>query len=112
MSCSFWTVGEGPSAPTAARDERAVAVEINDSTLAVTLADGRVISVSLTWYPRLYFASPRQRREWRLVAEDIGMHWPEVDEDIAVEDMLRGDPAPRHSHLIQTCYETTSAKGV
>lgn len=104
---SSWTLGDGPSAPPATRDERAVEVRVDGQYLAVTLADGRIIAVPLAWYPRLYFASLEQRADWRFVADGIGMHWPQIDEDISVEDLLRGGPAPRHSHLIRTGFEET-----
>jgi hypothetical protein len=107
---SSWTLGSGPSAPPAAREERAVAVKVDERMLTVTLADGRVISVPLAWYPRLYFATADQRRDWRFVAKGEGMHWPQIDEDIAVADMLHGGPAPRHSHLIRTGHEQRPAE--
>ena len=65
--------------------------------LVVDLLDGRTISVPLVWYPRLLAATPEQRSNWRLVGGGFGIHWPDVDEDLSTEGLLRGAPAPRGS---------------
>jgi len=73
--------------------------------LTVTLADDRVLSVPLWWYPRLFGATPAQRRNWRLTAEGAGLHWPDLGEDVTIDGLLggmrardargpRGGPAP------------------
>lgn len=59
-----------------------------DTTLTVRLADGREISAPLEWFPKLRAASPEARREWRLVGGGIGLHWPQLDEDISVAGLL------------------------
>lgn len=61
----------------------------------VSLKDGRVISVPLAWYPRLLKANQAQRSNWRLIGPGYGIHWPDIDEDLSTEGMLRGAPAPR-----------------
>ena len=60
-----------------------------DDALIVALSDGREVSVPLEWFPRLRDATPEQRDNWRLIARGIGIHWEEVDEDIAVTTLLR-----------------------
>ena len=60
-----------------------------DDTLIVNLSDGRQVSVPLEWFPRLRNATPKQRKNWRLIAKGIGIHWEDVDEDIAVSTLLR-----------------------
>ncbi len=72
---------------------RAVDVEITDDELKVTLADGRVVSVPLTWFPRLLHATSSQRQRLELLGDGEGIHWPEVDEDLSVAGLLRGTPA-------------------
>lgn len=67
----------------------AVDVEATDSVLRVTLADGRELSAPLEWFPRLRDATPEQRGRWRLIGGGEGIHWPDVDEDIAVATLLR-----------------------
>lgn len=67
----------------------AVSVSCSDDALRVRLSDGREVSVPLEWFPRLRNATPKQRANWRLIARGIGIHWEEVDEDIAVTTLLR-----------------------
>ncbi len=76
-------------------DERAKDVRIDEETLSVNLMDGRTIIVPLVWYPRLLNATPSQRAKWEISAGGYGIHWPEIDEDLSTEGMLRGAPAPR-----------------
>lgn len=70
-------------------------VRVSEDTLTVDLADGRSISVPLAWYPRLLHATPAQRANWEIVGAGYGIHWPDVDEDLSAEGLLRGAPAPR-----------------
>jgi len=70
-------------------DSDAVDVETTDSVLRVTLADGRELSAPLEWFPRLCDATAEQRGHWRLIGGSEGIHWPDVDEDIAVATLLR-----------------------
>jgi hypothetical protein len=70
-------------------DPHAVDVSIDDAALHFILADGREISAPLEWFPRLRDASDGQRRNWRLIGKGIGVHWPEIDEDIAVSTLMR-----------------------
>src|SRR5262245_53352176 len=69
---------------------RAQCVEISDDALAVDLIDGRTIIVPLTWYPRLVAGTPQERQRWRLIGDGVGIHWPDLDEDIKVEHLLVG----------------------
>ncbi len=75
-------------------DERVAGVEITDDTLTVALRDGRSISVPLVWYPRLANATVSQRNNWQLAGGGYGLHWPDIDEDLSTEGILRGAPAP------------------
>jgi len=70
-------------------DPDATDVLCNDDALQVTLSDGRIISVPLAWSPRLCSATPAQRKNWRLIAGGVGIHWKEIDEDISVRSLLR-----------------------
>ena len=78
-----------------AADERVAGVEITEDALIVALMDGRTISVPLVWYPRLLTATPEQRQNWQIAGGGFGLHWPEIDEDLNTEGLLRGAPAPR-----------------
>ena len=68
-------------------------VEVTEDSLVVDLADGRTTSVPLAWYPRLLHAAPEERDNWRLIGEGEGIHWPDLDEDISVENVLFGKPS-------------------
>ena len=68
-------------------------LEITDDTLTVSLADGRVVSVPLSWNPRLSHASPAHRSQWRLLGRGRGINWPELDEDISAENLVFGQPS-------------------
>lgn len=67
----------------------AMDVRFTDDALQVSLSDGREISVPLEWFTRLRNATPEQRSKWRFIAHGIGIHWEEIDEDIAVTTLLR-----------------------
>lgn len=83
----------GILAPSA--DERVRDVRIDDETLTVALMDGRTISAPLAWFPRLLDATPAQRANWELAGAGYGIHWPDLDEDLSTEGLLRGAPAIR-----------------
>jgi hypothetical protein len=69
-------------------DLRAQAVEFTATELVVTLADGRKIATPLGWYPRLERASAQQRANFEIMP--MGIHWPDLDEDLSVAGMLKG----------------------
>ena len=68
-------------------------LKVTDDTLSVELSDGRMIAVPLVWYPRLAHATSKERNSWRLVAGGHGIHWPDIDEDISVANLLAGQPS-------------------
>ncbi|MBZ5618287.1 MAG: DUF2442 domain-containing protein [Acidobacteriia bacterium] len=72
------------------RELLAQRVTTSDEALAVDLADGRTITVPLAWFPRLSHGSPTERANWRLIGGGVGIHWPDLDEDISVESLLAG----------------------
>ncbi len=71
-------------------DEHAVDIHFKESSLCFILADGREISAPLEWFPRLRDASVTDRNNWRLIGRGIGVHWPAIDEDIAIGTLMRG----------------------
>lgn len=64
-------------------------VKFNGDYLLVSLLDGREVRVPLEWFPRLKGASVEQRNNFRLIGHGVGIHWPEIDEDISVESLLK-----------------------
>lgn len=75
------------------REALATHVEVGEDTLAVELADGRTIAVPLAWYPRLAQGSAGERQSWRLLGGGRGIHWPALDEDVSVANLLAGQPS-------------------
>ena len=75
--------------------ERILDVQCSEDTLCVDLADGRSLSVPLAWFPKLLHATAEQRQRWELAGAGFGIHWPELDEDLSSEGLLRGAPASR-----------------
>jgi hypothetical protein len=69
-------------------DLRPRAVEFTADDLVVTLADGRKIATPLDWYPRLKRASSQQRANFEMMP--MGIHWPDLDEDLGIAGMLKG----------------------
>jgi hypothetical protein len=78
-------------------DERVLDVRFDPQSLIVDLMDGRTIAVPLAWYPRLLQASPAARARWERAGAGFGIHWPEIDEDLSTEGLLRGAPAAMRS---------------
>ena len=76
------------------RDHRVSDVRITDEALIVQLKDGREIHAPLSWFPRLQRATEEQRSKWESSAAGYGIHWPLIDEDLSVDGLLRGEPAP------------------
>lgn len=76
-------------------------VSTTDDSLNVELSDGRTVSVPLTWFPRLFYASQTERNEWRLLGNGLGIHWQEVDEDISLENLLFGQPSGESQKSLQ-----------
>ena len=76
-------------------DTRVKSVAVDADQLTVSLFDGRTIAVPLAWYPRLADATPAQRRNFQISGGGYGIHWPDLDEDLSTEGLLRGAPAPR-----------------
>jgi hypothetical protein len=68
-------------------------VNVTDEALTVDLSDGRTVSVPLAWFPRLLHGTKEERNKWRLIGDGEGIHWPDLDEDISVENLILGKPS-------------------
>jgi hypothetical protein len=68
-------------------------VNVTDDSLTVDLSDGRTVSVPLAWFPRLLHGTAEERNKWRLIGNGQGIHWPDLDEDISVENLILGKPS-------------------
>ena len=72
---------------------RALRVRVDEDSLTVDLVDGRCLSVPLAWYPRLSQGTPEEVSNWQVIGRGQGVHWPELDEDVSVENLLAGKPS-------------------
>lgn len=72
------------------RPALATAVRVTDESVILDLTDGRTLCVPVLWYPRLAHGSVAERANWRLIGSGEGIHWPDLDEDIRIEDLLDG----------------------
>jgi hypothetical protein len=67
---------------------------VSETSLTVTLRDGRIIAAPLDWFPKLKNATPQDRAAWETSAAGHGIHWPLIDEDLSIEGLLQGYRAP------------------
>lgn len=65
-------------------------VNADETTLTISLSDGRRLSLPLEWYPRLKHGTPAERNNWRVIGRGEGVHWPDLDEDLSLEGFLAG----------------------
>ncbi|MFW6067913.1 MAG: DUF2442 domain-containing protein [Myxococcota bacterium] len=67
---------------------RAVDLSFDDDMLVVRLEDGRELRVPIEWYPSLRDATVEQRQRWEFIGGGVGVHWPDLDEDLSIRGML------------------------
>jgi hypothetical protein len=65
-------------------------ITFDDSMMHVALTDGRIVSVPLVWFPVLKKATTEQRRQYEIGGGGIGLHWPDLDEDLSVAGLMAG----------------------
>src|SRR5881628_3025565 len=92
---------------TSVASSEAIAVDLSCSNdaLTVVLDDGRTVSVSLVWFPRLLAATSARRKEWELIGRGIGIHWEAIDEDISIASLLQPE---RFMRLANTALQPAS----
>jgi hypothetical protein len=89
---------------------RARRVTVTKHTLIVTLDDGREISTPIEWFPRLAHGTPRERGNWELIGDGEGIHWPDLDEDIEVAQLLVGWQAGESEASLKRWLEARKAR--
>lgn len=85
-------------------------VLVSEDMLTLELADGRVVSVPLAWYPRLLHGTPDERSQWRLIGKGEGVHWPDLDEDISVGSILVGRPSGESQESLRRWLEARPSR--
>lgn len=79
---------------------------VNEDSLDISLSGGNAFLVPLAWYPRLLHGAPQERRNWRLIGDGEGIHWPDLDEDISVENLIFGRPSGESQKSFQRWLES------
>ncbi len=90
----------------------AINVQVTEDTLSVELSDGRTLGVPVAWYPRLSHGTPQERGAWRLIGAGGGIHWPDLDEDISVANLLVGLPSGESQNSLKKWLTTRDAHQV
>jgi Protein of unknown function (DUF2442) len=85
-------------------------VTVTKNTLELELADGRSVAAPLAWYPRLLHGTPKERANWRFIGGGEGVHWPDLDEDISVENILLGHPSGESQRSFKKWLESRQRK--
>ena len=85
-------------------------VSVTDDMLEIRLTDGRNISAPLAWYPRLQHGSAAERGDWRLIGRGEGIHWPALDEDISIANVLAGKPSGESQTSLQKWLKSRAAR--
>jgi hypothetical protein len=84
-------------------------VQVTEDELTFRLSDGRSISAPLAWFPRLLHGTTEERSHWE-IGSGIGVHWPDLDEDISVEGMLLGRPSGESQKSLQRWLDSRAAR--
>ncbi len=74
---------------TSTLDAAAVDVTFAQGRMQVQLRDGRIVSVPLSWFPKLVGATEDVLDDWRIIGDGEGIHWNAIDEDLSVAGLLR-----------------------
>ncbi len=92
------------------REVQARNVEVSEEMLTVELKDGRVISVPLAWYPRLWYGTPEERAHFEIIGDGTIIHWPDLDEDLSVEGILAGKVSGESPESLQQWLEARARR--
>ena len=85
-------------------------VNTTNDSLIVDFDDGRIVSIPLAWYPHLLNGTPDERKNWRLIGDGDGIHWPDLDEDISAEGLLASRASNKSQRSLKRWLEERSAK--
>ncbi|MBN2542154.1 DUF2442 domain-containing protein [bacterium] len=89
---------------------RALKISFTDDSLVVELEDGRTVMVPISWFPRLQDGNQKERSNWRLIGRGEGIHWPDLDEDISVDNLLSGQPSGESQRSLKKWLESRKGK--
>jgi hypothetical protein len=63
-------------------------IRIDDKRLVFELGGGREVSLPVSVSDRLAGATAAELQNWTIGSRGLGAHWPDVDEDIAIWEVL------------------------
>ena len=92
-------------------EARAQSVSLSDEALSVDLVDGRTVIVPLLWFPRLWHATPRERSHFEIFGDGAYIHWPDLDEDLTVAGLLRGQRSRESPQSLKKWLDRRKRKG-
>ena len=90
------------------QEPRAQEITVNEDSLTVDLMDGRTIIAPLIWYPRLWYGTAEERGNFEIIGDGTLIHWPDLDEDISVENILFGKPSQESQESFRRWLEARS----
>ena len=64
----------------------------DDKRVYFLLSDNRTIGIPREWFLRLKTATRSQLSNWELIADGIGVHWPDLDEDLSAAGLFTYKP--------------------
>lgn len=87
-------------------------LSFSGDSMCVAFSDERQVIVDVASFPRLRNASPTQREQWQLIGDGLGIHWPELDEDLSMEGILQGRPSFESAKSFQKWAAERKKKGL
>jgi len=91
-------------------EARARKVTVAEDALTADLVDGRTIIVPLLWYPRLWHGTPEERNNFEIFGDGAYIHWPDLDEDLAVAGLLAGRRSGESAQSLKEWLDARQAK--
>lgn len=89
----------------------ATRLSFSRDSFTVYLDDGRQINIPLAWYPRLLAGTKSERENYEFIAGGEGIHWPKLDEDILVNDLLSGHHSQESQSSLKKWLHKRQRKG-
>ncbi len=68
---------------------KAVHIHSDLDLMVVVLNNGKLFRYPISQSKRLKNASEAQLNDFRLIGNGVGLHWPQVDEDISLKGILQ-----------------------
>ena len=93
------------------REARATGVRVDKESLTIDLVDGRTIIVPLIWFPRLWHGVPQEWTHVEIFGDGAALHWPDLDEDLSVPDLIAGRPSGESPASLRVWLESRRKAG-